>query len=115
MPKTPVAVSLKPWRIWFMLKFMTEPMAIIMMEGTPTPMMGRMSAPSGRNTWRENWTSGLNRRLKKMARPAATHWPRTVATAAPATPMAGKPNQPKMNTGSSTMLMTAPVAWVIME
>ena len=35
----------------------------------------------------------------------------TVAMAAPATPMSNR----KMNTGSSTMLVTAPASWVTME
>ncbi len=36
--------------------------------------------------------------------------PMMVATAAPSTPMAGKPNSPKMRIGSRRMLMTAPAA-----
>ena len=47
MPKTPVAVSLKLCRIWFMLKFMKEPMLFMMMEGTPTVRIVRMVAPWG--------------------------------------------------------------------
>ena len=39
----------------------------------------------------------------------------TVAMAAPPTPMAGRPNQPKIKLGSRMMLMMAPVLWVIME
>ena len=38
----------------------------------------------------------------------------TVATAAPAASSRGTPNNPKMNTGSSTMLVTAPMSWVVM-
>ena len=35
-PNTAVAVVVKPIRIWFMPKVITELMAAIMMEGTPT-------------------------------------------------------------------------------
>ena len=35
-PSTAVAVVVKPMRIWFMPKVITEPMADMMMEGTPT-------------------------------------------------------------------------------
>ena len=38
----------------------------------------------------------------------------TVATAAPATSMRGKPSQPKMRIGSKMMLMTAPAICVYM-
>lgn len=37
--------------------------------------------------------------------------PITVATAAPLTPMAGKPNRPKIIMGSRMMLVMAPSAW----
>jgi len=40
--------------------------------------------------------------------------PPTVAIAAPATPMAGMPNMPKMRMGSRMMLLTAPTSWKIM-
>ena len=39
MPNTLVAVSVKPWRIWFIPKFITEPMPFITMEGKPTVIM----------------------------------------------------------------------------
>ena len=45
--------------------------------------------------------------------PAA--WPSTVAIAAPAVPMAGRPHQPKMKKGSRMMLVTAPNICVHME
>ena len=35
-PKTAVAVDVKPMRILFMPKVITEPMEAMMMEGTPT-------------------------------------------------------------------------------
>ena len=38
----------------------------------------------------------------------------TVAMAAPATPMAGKPNHPWIRMGSRMMLTMAPSDWVIM-
>ena len=53
-------------------------------------------------------------RLKKMDRQAARIWPRTVARAAPATSIRGKPNSPKIRMGSMMMLIMAPTAWVIM-
>ena len=40
-------------------------------------------------------------------------WPQTVATAAPNTSRRGKKPIPKMKKGSRMILMTAPVAWVI--
>ena len=48
------------------------------------------------------------------ARIAATIWPATVATAAPATSIRGMPSRPKIKMGSSTMLMMAPTSWVHM-
>ena len=52
-----------------------------------------------------------------MIRPmtAAVICPMTVAAAAPATSIRGKPNRPKIRIGSRMMLMTAPMSWVIME
>ena len=49
-----------------------------------------------------------------MATPSAAphHWPMTVASAAPATPMAGKPSRPKIMMGSKIILMTAPAIWL---
>ena len=41
------------------------------------------------------------------------NWPMAVAQAAPATPMAGRPSQPKIKTGSRMMFTTAPVIWLI--
>ena len=40
--------------------------------------------------------------------------PATVAAAAPAASMRGKPNSPKIRMGSMTMLVRAPTSWVIM-
>ena len=48
------------------------------------------------------------------ARTAATICPITVATAAPATPIAGSPKYPKIRIGSRMILMIAPVPWVNM-
>lgn len=47
-----------------------------------------------------------------MPSEAPASCPITVAMAAPATPMAGMPNHPKIKMGSSTMLMMAPVPCV---
>ena len=46
---------------------------------------------------------------------AAMICPATVAMAAPLTSSRGRPNQPKIRIGSSTMLMTAPISCVIIE
>ena len=58
--------------------------------------------------------SGLHLRFSTRAAAAATICPATVAMAAPATSIRGRPNQPKIRMGSSTMLMRAPVSWVHM-
>ena len=47
MPNTPVAVSWKPCRIWFMPKFMTDPMPFITVLGTPTAKMGEITFQLG--------------------------------------------------------------------
>ena len=44
----------------------------------------------------------------------ATTCPMTVAAAAPATPIFGKPKSPKIMMGSRIRLMMAPVVWVHM-
>ncbi len=59
-------------------------------------------------------SSWLYLKWKKKPSDAPTAWPITVATAAPAVPIAGRPSQPKMNTGSSTMFVTAPAICVHM-
>ena len=40
--------------------------------------------------------------------------PSTVAAAAPATSILGKPKSPKIKMGSKMMLMMAPIPWVTM-
>ena len=114
MPNTEVAVSVKPCRIWFMPKFITEPMPFIIIEGMPTVRICRTIFPLSLAYRRPNCTSGLNFSLKYSASIAATHCPMTVAQAAPAMPMAGRPNLPWIRMGSRIMLMMAPVDWVIM-
>ena len=114
MPNTPVAVSWKPWKIWFMPKFITEPMLFITSVGMPTARIGSSVCARGRMYFSPSCTSGLKRRLKNRHIPAAIHWPITVAMAAPATPMAGRPSQPWMKMGSRIMLITAPMDWLIM-
>ena len=74
------------------------------------PMMGAL----GRRFFSWKWTSVFFRRLNVRANSAPQIWPMTVARAAPATSIRGKPNRPKMRMGSRMMLMMAPVAWVIM-
>ena len=113
-PNTATAVEVKPTRIWFMVKFMTEPMATMTMEGIPTDKMGLRTSQCSRIDCRERVTSGFLRRWNRRARKNATIWPMTVATAAPATPMAGIPKPPKINSGSNIMFNTAPMPWVIM-
>ena len=58
-------------------------------------------------------TSGFLVRLNVIARIAAHIWPVTVAIAAPATPIFGIPNKPKINIGSRMILIIAPVDCVI--
>ena len=70
--------------------------------------------PSGRKPRKPILMSRLILTLKKMARTAATIWPNTVAAAAPATPISGKPNRPKIMIGSKMILRMAPVPWVNM-
>ena len=60
-------------------------------------------------------TSLFKKRLKIMPSTAETIWEKTVAIAAPLMPMAGKPNLPKIRIGSSTMLVTAPTADMVMH
>jgi len=52
--------------------------------------------------------------LQVNATTAATHWPMTVATAAPVTPMAGHPSRPKIMIGSRMILVRAPHNWEVM-
>ena len=75
--------------------------------------MRRMVRPDGRKPRSRRVTSWLLKALSKKAVPAPANWPMTVAMAAPAASMRGTPNSPKMNTGSSTMLVSAPTIWVI--
>ena len=57
----------------------------------------------------------LHLRLRMNAREAEVHWPNTVAIPAPMAPIAGMPNQPKMNTGSRIRLTMEPLVSVIMN
>ena len=68
----------------------------------------------GRKPRTDRWRSGFFFKLKNRPRIAATICPVTVASAAPATSILGKPNRPKIMMGSRMMLMMAPVAWVNM-
>ena len=77
--------------------------------------MALMVGPSGRNPRKDKFTSGFWATLKKMDTPQPTHWPMTVASAAPATSIRGKGPRPKMRMGSKMMLVTAPTAWEIMD
>ena len=113
-PKTATAVEEKAMRIWFIRKVITEPMDCMMTDGTPMERMRRSIAPSGLKRLSVSLTSGFF--LRHIVRPTAAliHWPRIVASAAPATPMRGIPNRPKIRIGSSTMLMTVPTSWLYM-
>ena len=73
-----------------------------------------MASPLGRKPRKLIWMSGFFFRLKKMAAPAPQNWPMTVATAAPVVPDNASPQKPKMKMGSSTMLTTAPMSWLVM-
>ena len=57
-------------------------------------------------------TSGFLRMFITRPIAAAIHWPRMVAYAAPATPIFGTPNRPKMKIGSRMMLAIAPTPWL---
>ena len=72
--------------------------------------MAPMIRPLGRKPRSFTEISGFRRLLIYMERMAATIWPITVATAAPATPM----SRVKMQMGSKMMLITAPNPWVSM-
>ena len=89
-------------------------MPFITMEGMPTVRIAPTVLPSRGRYFLCSCTSGLNFRLKMMTMMPDTHWPITVAMAAPAMPMAGRPNHPWMRMGSRMMLMIAPMDWVIM-
>lgn len=52
--------------------------------------------------------------VDEKAQPAARICPATVAAAAPAMPILGKPSRPKMRMGSKMMLNTAPIICVTM-
>ena len=77
-----------------MPKFITEPIPFMTMEGMPTVRMGTTALPSRGRYFLCSCTSGLNFRLNRITMMPETHWPITVAMAAPAMPMAGRPNQP---------------------
>ena len=82
----------------------------IMKGETPRASTGA-STPQRRRKyrrWMRSWVRFPTR--KRTTHTADTAWAMTVARAAPCTPMP----KPKMNTGSSTMLMTAPMITVAM-
>ena len=64
---------------------------------------------------KDRLTSGFWVRLKKTDTLHPTHWPMTVANAAPATSILGKGPRPKIRMGSKMMLVTAPTAWAIID
>ena len=70
--------------------------------GKPIPATRSMRERSGRS--RPMRMGGLRKRNQRL-NAQLKNWERTVATAAPATPM----SRAKMNTGSRTMLATAPM------
>ena len=78
--------------------------------GTPTFMISAIMLPSGRNPFLSKRTSLLKCKFIQKPTAAATACAITVAYAAPAIPMAGSPNHPKIMTGSSTIFTTAPAS-----
>ena len=81
----------KPERMAFMPTFMTEPMACIMVLGIPTARMPERSRRRIMKSFGFSRSSGFFRWLKIKPRRAESHWPMTVAMAAPRTPMGLKP------------------------
>ena len=75
--------------------------------------MLRMVRHSGRKPAGRRRTSWFLMWLMTMPVTMPHHWPMTVASAAPATPMAGKPRRPKIMMGSRMIFTTAPVIWLI--
>ena len=67
---------------------------------------------SKRRALMRSLTSLLWRRFSHRQTQQPIHWPITVAAAAPATPILGIPNMPKIRMGSRMMLITAPVSWL---
>ena len=84
-------LSAKPERMAFIPTFMTEPMACMTELGRPTAKMSRILRRWIRKSAMFSFSSlfFVWFRIKPIS--ADSHWPATVATAAPETPMAGKP------------------------
>ena len=59
------------------------------------------------------FAAGERRKPFLITTSAATICPATVATAAPAIPISGRPKRPKIKSGSRTMLSTSPRIWAI--
>ena len=94
---------------------------IITKEETPNARQGRMTLSRGRRLGSRSRSRVRSPQRKRMTHTALTPWLRTVATAAPDTPMF----RPKMRMGSRMMLHTAPITvvnmlnlakpWVVMK
>ena len=86
---------------------MTEPIDCIIIDGTPMAYIVPIICASGLNLWKSSLISWLNLWLHVPATMAATHWPITVATAAPVTPILGQPKRPNIIIGSRIIFVIA--------
>ena len=98
-----------------MKTFMNELIDCMMMLGKPTARMLLNTEASGRNPRQTTLSSWFFSWLSTKPSSMPPIWPITVAAAAPATPICGKPSRPKIMIGSRMMLMTAPVSCVVID
>ena len=112
-PNTAAAVAVKVVRMRFMKNVVTEDIELITMLGMLILEMASIETFDGRAPARV--ISRFQCLFMKNATIAATICPPTVATAAPAMPISGKPSRPKIRMGSNMMFSMAPMSCVIME
>ena len=91
----------------------TDPIACMIIAGKPMAYICQITVFSGLNLPNLNFISLFFLILNIIAITAATICPKTVAIAAPITPIPGIPNHPNIRIGSNTMLITAPIVCVI--
>ena len=89
-PYTATAVVEKPMSRELTSTPMTDTTPCITAAGMPTRKMATKVLSSGRKV-KEMGVAGLKRRLIRYPATQPTHWPTTVAMAAPAVPRAGRP------------------------
>ena len=92
---------------------MADPIACIIIEGTPILYISDISSRSGLKPLKDISISGFFLILSIHDNMPAAICPITVASAAPDTPIFGAPRSPKISMGSRIILMIAPVLWVI--